>query len=456
MYQAGFGEQWAACFQEGLTVDTSVPSGVLPPLPGDPAAVGPYQVLGRLGVGGMGVVYLARDTSGELIAVKTLRRSISDDPESRLRFHAEVVYGRRVSSSWTPSVLADGTDRSQPYIVTEYIPGSSLSEWVLTQGPLDGDLLNAVALGMAAALAAVHRAGLVHRDLKPANVLLSPAGPRVIDFGIANDLDAPGGFTQQGMVMGSPGWVAPERFEGRPATPASDVFSWGCVTGFAALGRHPFGSGGPAQILQGYPELASLEEPLRGLVMLSLGRDPAARPRADELLMLLLASHGRDSATEAVAALWTPSHDRADDPDGPTSPLPRRRRRAGLAALAVAAAAGAIVAIVGLTSAATPDLTRPGGTHGGRIPSHSSPGRSPRTGSGTAPPRGPVSHPLAQLPGSAQSPSAQVTVTVSPATAASPATPASSSATPTTQTPIGRPKHGKKSHPPRGPHGSGS
>ncbi len=269
-------------------MNTAVPPGTRPPLPEDPGAIGPYRVVGRLGSGGMGVVYLAHSPSGELVAVKTLRPAAADDQEARSRFQAEVLYGRRASSVWTPTVLADGTDNESPYIVTEYIRGPSLSEWVLTQGSLSGAVLTAVAIGTAAALVTIHRAGLLHRDVKPANVLLSPDGPRVIDFGIASGLEVSGGLTQQGMVMGSPGWTAPERLAGGPATAASDVFGWGCVTAFAGLGRHPYQTGQAAEILEGYPEVTGLSEPLRGLVLLALARDPAARPPAAVLLDRLL------------------------------------------------------------------------------------------------------------------------------------------------------------------------
>ena len=346
---------------------TDVPAGVRPPLPDDPASIGPYPVLGRLGAGGMGVVYLARSPDGDLVAVKTLR--VADD-ESRARFQSEVLYGRRASSVWTPTVLADGTDAAEPYIVTEFIAGPALSEWVLTQGPLSGDTLTAVALGTAAALAAIHRADLLHRDLKPANVLLSPEGPRIIDFGIASDTELATGLTQRGMVMGSPGWVAPERLAGGPATVATDVFSWGCVAAFAGLGRHPFNGGQPSDILTGYPELSGLEEPLRGLVHMALSREPGSRPDSAVLLQRLLdAVRSRPlpsrygfallpgwgeaapqtltgEAASIVEALWSARPD--FQPAAPPSVPPHRARRHLLATVAVAGALGAGAATLAL------------------------------------------------------------------------------------------------------------
>jgi serine/threonine protein kinase len=429
-------------------VNTAVPPGVRPPLPGDPESIGPYPVLGRLGAGGMGVVYLARSPSGELVAVKTLRAA---DPEARTRFQSEVLYGRRASSVWTPTVLADGTDAEQPYIVTEYIAGPSLSEWVLTQGPLDGDTLIAVGLGTAAALAAIHRADLLHRDLKPANVLLSPDGPRIIDFGIASDAEPATGLTQQGMVMGSPGWVAPERMAGGPATVATDVFSWGCVVAFAGLGRHPFNNGQAADILTGYPELSGLEEPMRGLVHMALSREPETRPDSAVLLERLLATArehhsprfgftllpgwgesppqtATGEAAAIVEALWTA---RPDFQLVPPAPPAQRGRvaRYRLATFAVAGALGAGVATLALTpsrgdpSSTTVEPSSPRPTAARTVQSRA-----------TAPhPASPRTSPT--RPGASQSPLPSPTATTVPVAQPTPTTskpaPAPTSATPT-------------------------
>jgi serine/threonine protein kinase len=321
----------------------------------------------------MGVVYLGFDVvAGRLVAIKTLHPVLSDDLASRLRFRAERDFGRRVSSFCIPRVLDDGMDAPHPYIVTDYINGVPLAERVESQGPLTGQMLDAVAIAVAAALVAIHAAGLVHRDLKPSNVLLSPSGPMVIDFGIAADLEAAGGLTQTGVVMGSPGWIAPERLVGGPGSEASDVFGWGCLVAYAVTGHSPFGSGSAAErmesTLSGRPDLADLPEPWHALVVAALAPDPGDRPSSHDLLRDLLRERGRPagplSAAETVADLWAAAGaaERAAPPQPPARPssssstlsMKSQRNWHAIGAWAITAAAVTTALAVGIGGAADP------------------------------------------------------------------------------------------------------
>ncbi|MGJ6966292.1 serine/threonine-protein kinase [Streptosporangium sp. G11] len=294
-----------------------MPTGVRPLTVGDPVIIGRYLLLGRLGVGGMGIVYLAEHPQGGVVALKTPHPMHLNDATLRARFAEEVQFSRRVVPFCTAAVIEDGTDKDRPYLVSEYVPGPALSQVVSAHGPLTPDLAYGVALGVAAALVAVHKAGLVHRDLKPGNVLLSDTGPRVIDFGIARDVDVLAAHTQAGQVMGSPGWVAPERLTGGLALPASDVFAWGCLIAYAATGHHPFGAGEAdvltRRILVEPPRVASVPALLRPAVEASLAKNPAERPSAADLLGALLAAGGvgdpwdlREAVAEVLAEIWTP------------------------------------------------------------------------------------------------------------------------------------------------------
>lgn len=330
-----------------------LPPGVRPLVPADPAEIGGHPLAGRLGAGGMGVVYLAHDRRGGLVAVKAAYVDTAGDEDVGRRFRAEVACMRRAPASYTARLLADGTDRTPPYIITEYVEGRSLEQIVDRDGPLAPEQLRALATGTARALAAIHEAGLVHRDLKPANILLTPAGPRVIDFGIAQEVPAAGGLTGRGVVMGSPGWIAPERLTRSPATPAADVFGWGCLIGYAGTGRNPFGDGDTDEValrtINDAPDLDGLDESLRPPVEAALAKEPADRPDAGELLALLSTTGPFGGTGPRIR--WDESRESA------TPARARRGRRvAALASLAAVLAAVLIAAwiVTGAGPAAPP------------------------------------------------------------------------------------------------------
>ncbi|MEU8801362.1 serine/threonine-protein kinase [Spirillospora sp. NPDC048819] len=258
--------------------------------PADPREVGGHTLLGRLGSGGMGMVYLGADPdSGGRVAVKTIHPHLAGDPSYRRRFKDEAYLASRVASFCTARVLAHGEEDGRPYLVTEYVGGISLHNRLVGDGPLTAADLHGVAVGVASALAAIHAAGLVHRDLKPANVMLTLSGCRVIDFGIARSQDSCGATAATGQVLGTPGWMAPEVLIGGPATPAADVFAWGCLIAHAGTGRMPIG-GDPATLRTAAdePDLSGLPESLVPAVRSALAKNPAERPTASDLLLTLV------------------------------------------------------------------------------------------------------------------------------------------------------------------------
>jgi predicted Ser/Thr protein kinase len=251
-----------------------------------PGTLGPYRLQDRLGEGGMGVVHLARDAQGHPVAIKVLHTAATESDNARRRLAREVETMRRVRSPFVAEVLDADVTGEFPYIVTRYVPGTTLDEMVRSRGPLSGPGLRRLACGTAEALAAIHAAGVVHRDLKPGNVMLSEDRPVVIDFGIAQLGDATR-LTETGLVMGTPGYLAPEVIEGQPSSPASDVHSWGATMAFAATGRPPFGSGSYEsiffRIVSGQADLAGVPAALVPMLTAALARDPAHRPSASWL-----------------------------------------------------------------------------------------------------------------------------------------------------------------------------
>ncbi|KQX36911.1 serine/threonine protein kinase [Streptomyces sp. Root63] len=267
--------------------------GIRPLAAGDPARIGPYPLLGRLGAGGMGRVYLARSAGGRTVAVKVVHEEHIANGEFRARFRREIEAARRVGGRYTAPVLDADADAEPPWVATGYVPGPSLEQAVREHGPLPAESVHALAEGLLRALRGIHAAGIVHRDLKPSNVLLTVDGPRVIDFGIARALQVSveSLLTSTGMVIGSPGFMAPEQILGEETGPGADVFSLGCVLMYAATGRLPFGAGVSNQhavmfrIVQSPPDLAAVTDaPLRELIERCLTKSAAERPGVDVLL----------------------------------------------------------------------------------------------------------------------------------------------------------------------------
>ncbi|GIJ49982.1 hypothetical protein Val02_68680 [Virgisporangium aliadipatigenens] len=273
------------------------PAAVAPLEQSDPTEIGGYRLLGRLGVGGMASVYLATDGSHDgtgRVAIKVIHPHLAQDPEFRARFTREIQLARRVPAFCTAPVRADGQLNGRPYLVTEFLDGMALHELVQRNGPMAPDALHNLAVGVAAALTAVHDSDLVHRDLKPSNVMVTLGGVRIIDFGIARALDLSTGYTATGLVMGSLGWSAPEQLDGGEPVPAMDVFGWGCCIAYAGSGDHPFGGTDATsrswRILNAEPDLRVLPDGLRELVAAALLKDPADRPTAQELLLALVSA----------------------------------------------------------------------------------------------------------------------------------------------------------------------
>ena len=253
---------------------------------GDPAAVGPYRLVGRLGAGGQGVVYLGQARNGAPVAIKVLREDIAGDD----RFAKEIAAARRVEPFCIAQVL-DASTSGRPYIVTEYVDGPSLQQ----AGRHTGAELQRLAVATATALAAIHQAGVVHRDFTPSNVLLGRDGPRVIDFGIARALVS--GVTSTSSIVGTPAYMAPEQLAGQVVGAQADVFAWASVIVYAASGVPPFGDDSlPAvinRILHSEPQVGELPEPLRSVVLSCLAKDPAHRPSMQDVLLQLLGGQSR-------------------------------------------------------------------------------------------------------------------------------------------------------------------
>ncbi|MBV9024486.1 MAG: serine/threonine protein kinase [Streptomycetaceae bacterium] len=252
----------------------------------DPRVVGMFRLHRRLGAGGMGVVYLGSDKRGQRVALKVIRPELAEDQEFRHRFAREVSAARRIRSGCTARLVAADLEAERPWFATQYVPGPSLYDKVGTEGPLLPAEVAAIGAALAEGLVAVHDAGVVHRDLKPSNILLSPKGPRIIDFGIAWATGA-STLTHVGTAVGSPGFLAPEQVRGAAVTPATDVFAFGATLAYAAAGDSPFGQGSSEvmlyRVVHEEPDLHGVPDSLAPLVHACLAKEPEDRPSTSRL-----------------------------------------------------------------------------------------------------------------------------------------------------------------------------
>ncbi|MFD4525414.1 PQQ-binding-like beta-propeller repeat protein [Streptomyces sp. NPDC058470] len=277
----------------------------------DPRRIGPFEVLGRLGAGGMGLVYLARSASGRRVAIKTVRTELAEDQLFRVRFSREVEAARAVSGFYTAAVVDADARAAVPWLATAYVPAPSLEEMVNECGPMPAQAVRWLAAGVAEALQSIHGAGLVHRDLKPSNVLVVEDGPRVIDFGIASGVSNTR-LTMTNVAVGTPAYMSPEQAkDSRSVTGASDVFSLGSMLVFAATGHAPFHGANPVEtvfmLLREGPDLEGLPEELRPLIESCMKMEAAGRPNPADL-QAQLAPHlyGSGSDDSGTASAWLP------------------------------------------------------------------------------------------------------------------------------------------------------
>lgn len=335
----------------------------------DPRRVGPYRLLGRIGAGGMGVVYLASSPLEDVVAVKLIRADLAQDVSFRARFAREVDAARRVGGVCTARVRDADLEGDRPWVATDFVAGPNLADLVDRHGPLPADQQRALAVGLAEALSAVHGAGVVHRDLKPSNVLCSPSGPRLIDFGIARATDSTSA-TLTGQFVGSPSWMAPEQIRGQAATPAVDMFALGSVLVFAATGQPPFGTGQMEavmyRILNEAPDLGppgALTSELVPLVSALLARESASRPTPDRILTDLAGDTAEpaQAVTAILERTWVLPPDEAVRVPAtvgvPVADPTPRKRRPGKAIASATAAAAVVILVAALI------LAKPGNGH---------------------------------------------------------------------------------------------
>lgn len=287
----------------------------------DPRVVGSFRLHRRLGAGGMGVVYLGSDKKGQRVALKVIRPDLAEDQEFRSRFAREVSAARRIRGGCTARLVAADLEADRPWFATQYVPGPSLHDKVVDEGPLGAADVAAVGAALSEGLVAVHEAGVVHRDLKPSNILLSPKGPRIIDFGIAWATGA-STLTHVGTAVGSPGFLAPEQVRGAAVTPATDVFSLGATLAYASMGDSPFGHGSSEvmlyRVVHEEAQLHGVPDALAPLVRACLAKDPDERPSTLQLSLRLKEIAAREA--QGLADLRPPAP-RAGEADRPTGRL---------------------------------------------------------------------------------------------------------------------------------------
>ncbi|MEU6480283.1 protein kinase [Streptomyces sp. NPDC047017] len=287
----------------------------------DPRVVGSFRLHRRLGAGGMGVVYLGSDRKGQRVALKVIRPDLAEDQEFRSRFAREVSAARRIRGGCTARLVAADLEADRPWFATQYVPGPSLQDKVADDGALGAAEAASIGAALSEGLVAVHEAGVVHRDLKPSNILLSPKGPRIIDFGIAWATGA-STLTHVGTAVGSPGFLAPEQVRGAAVTPATDVFSLGATLAYASTGDSPFGHGSSEvmlyRVVHEEPHLQGVPDALAPLVRACLAKDPEERPSTLQLSLRLKEIAAREA--QGLGELRPPAP-RAAEADRPTGRL---------------------------------------------------------------------------------------------------------------------------------------
>ncbi|MGW1955090.1 protein kinase domain-containing protein [Streptomyces sp. NPDC001920] len=301
----------------------------------DPRVVGSFRLHRRLGAGGMGVVYLGSDKKGQRVALKVIRPDLAEDQEFRSRFAREVSAARRIRGGCTARLVAADLEADRPWFATQYVPGPSLHDKVVDEGPLGAAEVAAIGAALSEGLVAVHEAGVVHRDLKPSNILLSPKGPRIIDFGIAWATGA-STLTHVGTAVGSPGFLAPEQVRGAAVTPATDVFSLGATLAYASMADSPFGHGSSEvmlyRVVHEEPQLYGVPDALAPLVRACLAKDPEERPSTLQLSLRLKEIAAREAQGLSDVRPPAPRSAEADRPTGRLADTyaqqPRAQRRA--------------------------------------------------------------------------------------------------------------------------------
>ncbi|MEE4542948.1 serine/threonine-protein kinase [Streptomyces sp. V4-01] len=288
----------------------------------DPRVVGAFRLHRRLGAGGMGVVYLGADKRGQRVALKVIRPELAEDQEFRSRFAREVSAARRIRGGCTARLVAADLEAERPWFATQYVPGPSLHDKVAENGVLPAAEVASIGAALADGLVAVHEAGVVHRDLKPSNILLSPKGPRIIDFGIAWATGA-STLTHVGTAVGSPGFLAPEQVRGAAVTPATDVFAFGATLAYAATADSPFGQGSSEvmlyRVVHEEPDLGGVPDALAPLVSACLAKDPHERPSTVQLSERLA-----EIAAREARGIGAPRVPRADGIPKAAGPRPER------------------------------------------------------------------------------------------------------------------------------------